>query len=83
MTPFIGIRLLLVIALSAGLPHAAIAQEAGLPTPLTLADVIRVASQRRDEIAAARARTRAGEARRLCLPETPNMLRRLRLRALQ
>jgi outer membrane protein TolC len=34
-----------------------------LPSPLTLADVIRIASERRDEIAAARARTRAAEAR--------------------
>jgi outer membrane protein TolC len=63
MTPFPGIRVLLFVALSVGLPHASIAQEAELPTPLTLADVIRVASQRRDEIEAARARTRAGEAR--------------------
>jgi cobalt-zinc-cadmium efflux system outer membrane protein len=63
MTPCTGIRVLLFVALSAGLPHASIAQEAGLPTPLTLADVIRVAGERRDEIEAARARTRAGEAR--------------------
>ena len=34
-----------------------------LPSPLGLADVIRVASERRDEIQAARARMRAGEAR--------------------
>ena len=34
-----------------------------LPSPLSLADVIRLASERRDEIQAARARTRAGEAR--------------------
>ena len=34
-----------------------------LASPLSLADVIRVASERRDEIQAARARTRAGEAR--------------------
>ncbi len=34
-----------------------------LPSPLSLADVIRVASERRDEIQAARARIRAGEAR--------------------
>ena len=32
-------------------------------TPLTLADVVRLAGERRDEIQAARARTRAGEAR--------------------
>jgi outer membrane protein TolC len=34
-----------------------------LPSPLNLADVIRIASERRDEIHAAHARTRAGEAR--------------------
>jgi cobalt-zinc-cadmium efflux system outer membrane protein len=34
-----------------------------LPTPLSLGDVIRLASERRDEIQAARARIRAGEAR--------------------
>jgi hypothetical protein len=34
-----------------------------LPSPLSLADVIRIATERRDEIAAARARVRAGEAR--------------------
>lgn len=34
-----------------------------LPTPLSLADVIRVASERRDEIRAVRARTLAAEAR--------------------
>ncbi len=63
MKPFTGIRLLLFVALSAGLAHASIAQQAGLPTPLTLADVVRVAGERRDEIQAARARVRAGEAR--------------------
>src|SRR5688572_28303006 len=34
-----------------------------LPSPLGLADVVRLAGDRRDEIEAARARTRAGEAR--------------------
>jgi outer membrane protein, heavy metal efflux system len=34
-----------------------------LPSPLSLADVIRIAGERRDEIEAARARARAGEAR--------------------
>ncbi len=63
MTPSTGSRILVFVVLSAGLPSASIAQEAGLPTPLTLADVIRLDSQRRDEIEAARARTRAGEAR--------------------
>ena len=63
MKPSTGIRLLLFVAVSATVPEVSVAQEAGLPTPLTLADVIRVASQRRDEIEAARARTRASEAR--------------------
>ena len=36
---------------------------AALPSPLGLADVIRIAGERRDEIQAANARTRAGEAR--------------------
>jgi len=45
-------------------PPAAAAQEApALPAPLGLADVIRVAGERRDEIQAARARIRAGEER--------------------
>ena len=42
---------------------AAAQPSAALPSPLTLADVIRIAGERRDEIQAARARTRAGEAR--------------------
>jgi len=42
----------------------AVAQAPGpLPDPLTLGDVVRLAGERRDEIDAARARTRAGEAR--------------------
>jgi cobalt-zinc-cadmium efflux system outer membrane protein len=46
------------------LPAEAAAQiSPDLPSPLSLADVIRVASERRDEIQAARARARAGEAR--------------------
>jgi len=45
-------------------PTAAAAQTTPvLPSPLSLGDVIRLASERRDEIQAARARTRAGEAR--------------------
>ena len=34
-----------------------------LPSPLTLADVVRIAGERRDEIEGARARNRAAEAR--------------------
>ena len=45
-------------------PAGARAQTAPvLPSPLTLADVVRIAGERRDEIEAARARTRAAEAR--------------------
>jgi outer membrane protein TolC len=45
-------------------PVIAAAQDAKpLPSPLALGDVIRIAGERRDEIQAARARTRAGEAR--------------------
>ena len=45
-------------------PSLAVAQTAPvLPSPLRLGDVLRVASERRDEIEAARARIRAGEAR--------------------
>jgi outer membrane protein, heavy metal efflux system len=36
---------------------------AALPSPVSLADVVRIAGERRDEIQAANARTRAGEAR--------------------
>src|SRR4029450_12403012 len=52
-------------------PAVALAQEAKpLPSPLALADVIQIASERRDEIQAAHARTRAGEAR----PAIPSAL---------
>ena len=45
-------------------PAVIVAQApATLPSPLGLADVVRLAGERRDEIEAARARTRAGEAR--------------------
>jgi len=45
-------------------PTAAAAQTTSvLPSPLSLGDVIRLTSERRDEIQVARARTRAGEAR--------------------
>ena len=47
--------------MSTGLAAAGARQS--LPSPLSLADVIRIAGERRDEIQAARARTRASEAR--------------------
>jgi cobalt-zinc-cadmium efflux system outer membrane protein len=57
----LGIGLAALAALS---PAGAAAQvPPRLPSPLSLADAIRVAGERRDEIEAARARTRAAEAR--------------------
>ena len=62
MTRLSSSILLVVMAISS--PAVAAAQDAKpLPSPLTLGDVIRLAGERRDEIQAARARTRAGEAR--------------------
>lgn len=54
--------LILPLALAAADPAAAQDLDA-LPTPFTLAEVIRIAGQRRDEIEAARARVRAAAAR--------------------
>jgi outer membrane protein TolC len=55
---------LVLLALAMLEPGAVAAQTATpLPSPLALADVIRIAGERRDEIQAARARTTAGEAR--------------------
>jgi outer membrane protein TolC len=48
---------------AAPVPAAAQEPVQALPSPLSLADVIRIAEDRRDEIQAARARIRAGEAR--------------------
>lgn len=58
-------RLALLVAVTAALwPSLASAQTAPvLPSPLSLADVVRMAGERRDEIQAARARVRAGEER--------------------
>src|SRR5262245_58354414 len=59
---FSSIALLLGMVMSSS--GMAVAQDSQpLPSPLSLADVIRIASERRDEIQAARARTTAGEAR--------------------
>jgi outer membrane protein, heavy metal efflux system len=59
------LRLVLVVAAwTPTSPSPAVAQTVQvLPSPLRLGDVLRVASERRDEIEAARARVRAGEAR--------------------
>jgi outer membrane protein TolC len=60
--PSSSIMLLVLMAVSS--PMVGAAQDAKpLPSPLALGDVIRIAAERRDEIQAARARTRAGEAR--------------------
>ena len=54
----------LLMGILMGSSNTAAAQDAQpLPSPLSLADVIRIAGERRDEIQAARARTTAGEAR--------------------
>ena len=55
------VTFVLLIAVVLGAPAGA--QEVPLPSPLGLADVVRLAGERRDEIAAARARIRAGESR--------------------
>jgi outer membrane protein TolC len=47
----------------AGFPVTAAAQGGQLPSPLRLVDVVRIANERRAEIEAARARTRAAEQR--------------------
>ncbi|HET9359398.1 MAG TPA: TolC family protein [Vicinamibacterales bacterium] len=62
----------LVVTLIAS-PVAATAQDSKpLPSPLSLADVIRIAGERRDEIHAARARTRAGEVRPVIVSALPD-----------
>ena len=64
MTRSTAIGVLVLVTTCVAVPAGAdAAQETGLPSPLTLADVIRMAGERRDEIQAARARIRAGEAR--------------------
>lgn len=63
MTPNSGFRFVLVLALIVSGAPATAQTGDPLPAPLGLADVIRLAVERRDEIQAAHARTRAGEAR--------------------
>lgn len=61
ITPRSFVLLVMIVAAS---PVSALSQTTqALPSPLGLGDVIRIAGERRDEIQAARARTRAGEAR--------------------
>lgn len=52
-----------LLVTSLAIAPTAAAQTLPLPSPLTLADVIRIAGERRDEIQAAQARLRAGQAR--------------------
>ncbi len=61
----IGLRRVVLLGVAATLlPIQAAAQAPPAPaSSMSLADVIRIASERRDEIEAARSRTRAGEAR--------------------
>jgi outer membrane protein TolC len=65
MTRSTPLRFVALLTLWAALPPARTAAQAAqvLPSPLSLGDVIRIAGERRDEIQAAQARTRAGEAR--------------------
>ena len=56
-------RVVLCAWLVAALHVDAFAQASALPSPLTIGDVARLASERRDEIAAARARRRAADER--------------------
>ncbi|MGE3509876.1 MAG: TolC family protein [Vicinamibacterales bacterium] len=57
----------------AAIPLGASAQApTALPSPLSLGDVVRIAAERRDEIQAARARTRAGEARPAIVSALPD-----------
>jgi outer membrane protein TolC len=65
MTRSTGLRFALLLAVAATLWPIRLAAQTtpALPSPLSLADAIRVAGERRDEIQAARARMRAGEAR--------------------
>lgn len=62
MTMSRSVSCLLAIVIAA-VPVTVAAQSPVLPSPLGLTDVIRIAAERRDEIQAARARTRAAESR--------------------
>ena len=62
----------LVVMLIASPVVAAAQDSKPLPSPLGLVDVIRIAGERRDEIQAARARTRAGEARPAIVSALPD-----------
>jgi cobalt-zinc-cadmium efflux system outer membrane protein len=64
MNRFSCFSFVLLLGIRAASPGSAVAQApSALPSPLSLGDVVRIAGERRDEIQAARARVRAGEAR--------------------
>lgn len=63
MTGVLSRVTVLVLSVAAWPSQAAAQAPAPLPDPLSLSEVVRLAGERRDEIEAARARTRAGEAR--------------------
>ena len=63
MTDVVSRVTALVLCLGAWASQAVAQVPGALPDPLTLSDVVRLAGERRDEIDAASARTRAGEAR--------------------
>ncbi|HET9368977.1 MAG TPA: TolC family protein [Vicinamibacterales bacterium] len=63
MTRLIALGALIAAPLTLSAPSAMAQGAAPLPSPLSLADVIRIAGERRDEIRAAQARVSAGEAR--------------------
>jgi len=64
---------LLALFGTVALPRFGTAQgAAALPSPLPMAEAIRLAGERRDEIQAARARTRAGEARPAIVSALPD-----------
>lgn len=72
MNRFSSLIVLLVVMAIASPPVATAQDSKPLPSPLTLADVIRIAGERRDEIQAARARTRASEARPAIVSALPD-----------
>jgi outer membrane protein, heavy metal efflux system len=63
MRPYSVLLLVLLLAAATATTETAAQTKPVLPSPLRLGDVIRVATERRDEIAAARARARAAEER--------------------
>ena len=73
MNRFVTLRFALLVALLTTTATAVSAQAPQpLPSPLGLADVVRIAGERRDEIVAAHARTRAGESRPAIVSALPD-----------